>query len=377
MSTATNLDGVDPFAGIANTNPVVAKKKSIDNDVEKLKKVSSRAIEADSTQNYEGIVKVKPKDPTLDETLNDYQSEVLNNINRLQQDRTEELKPDDLKKFVKVEDGRAEVVVPKVDVMKDLSDVLGFNVQNNEAMQDDLGDAMFDTFKDLTYPDGGELLTKNGEELSFNRNWREGTTEGLVMALGLAGLDIYKEVRDSAIEEAFDASSLYQAVKNGMIESYRPIYEKIDGKEKKDKMIVESIQYALANGDWYSLKELTSIAGSSLYPNIKARYPTLVRTYMTNYRLNTKKDHQKDYRKIVDETIALFKAIYGEDYLKINTSFGMVYDGSIGSTASQDAITVYSLNDELGMLLTLKGVFQINKSFDVFLSHFPNTPVLN
>lgn len=375
MSSPSNLNGFDPFEGIEQTNPVVKASDEIASDVSKMKKSANAPIETNSTQNHEGVAKVDPDNPALGGILNNYRSETLDGLGSAYQQKTENFSAQDVRDLSRAEDGKLKINENKV--LGDLSDALGFNVTSNEAFKGDLSDELFKVFKDLTDPDGGQLLDKNGNVLSFKDGWRKGTTEGLIYSLALAGVDIYKEVKDSALIDSFDAASLYSAAQQGMVEAYRPIYDKIDGEDKKVFMMVEAIQYVLTNGDYHSLIEMTNILGVSRYPLIKARYPKLVSTFLSNFKLDKAKDFQHHHQTICDNTVGLFTQIFGEDWLKINTSFGLAVNGLIGSNISSDAVTVFKLNESMLPMITIKGIFTEQDAVDWFYQKFSETPKLS
>lgn len=368
---ASNLDSFDPFAGVATTDPVSRSSAEISKDVSGIKKQATNPIDSTSKDNAKGTETVKPENSALDEALNNFKSDTLGQMKEGYKNKTENLSGNDLKEITKAEDGKLKL--DKDGVMGQLSDVLGYDIGNSEGMQGDAGDKLFDMFTAFTDPDGGALLSKNGNQLSFKDGWREGTTEGLIYSLAMAGYDIYQEVRDSALEDAFDASSLYSAAQNGMVEAYEPIFLKIQPRTKAESMMVEAIQYVIQNGDLFSLREMIRILGPTFFPQIKANYPTMCRDFLSNYYMD-KKVYVHQHQELCEELDDYFTKIFGLDWYLTETRHGNAYNVSIGTTCSKDAVDLLSTVDRLAIVVALRETFEEGDAAASFFELFSETP---
>lgn len=370
-NSSSKLDGFDPFAGIGQTDPIQRTSSGISDDVASIRKKATDPIDITSKDNMMGVGTVTPENGALDNVLNDFTSDTLGRMSDAYQSKTEEFSVDDIRDVITIEDGS--IGPNKEYLMDELSDVLGFTLGDSEAFKGELGDKLFEEFTKFTSPDGGALLDFNGGELSFKDGWRDGTTEGLIYSLAMAGIEIYKEVKDSAAQDAFDATSLYGAVQAGMVEAYRPIYNKIKPNSKAVGMVIISIQYAVNNGDYVSLKELLSILGEEQFPKVKAYYPTLCRDFLKSFYIDPKVYlHQHD--ELCQDMRAVFASIYGDEWYKVQTWYGMAFDVTMTSECSDDAVTILSTDLELGILVALRGTFTEDSAAEVFFTQFQNTP---
>lgn len=372
MSEFTNiLDSFDPFEGLNSTDPVSKKSTEIQGDVSSIRKKATNPIDSSSKDNNKGIETILPENGALDKTLNSFKSDTLGQISDGYQQKTENFTLDDLEALIKVEDGG--VTLDKDHVMDELSDVLGYTLGDSEAFKGEAGDELFKRFVQLTDPDGGALLDKNGNELSFKDGWRDGTTEGLIYSLAMRGYELYEEVKDSALEDAFDETQLYSVVQSGMVEAIQPIYTKIKPASKAQNMLINSIQYVVQNGDFDCLREILRILGSANYPLIKRNYPTLPKDFLGNYYIN-KKVYLHEHQALAEELHSTLSSVYGDDWYQIETSHGKAYNVLIGSNCSPDAVTLLSLIDDLGTLVALQHTFTEFPASEVFFEHFPDTP---
>lgn len=365
------LDSFDPFEGLSSTDPVSKKSSEISGDVSSIRKKATNPIDASSKDNNKGVETVKPENSALDKTLNSFKSDTLGQISDGYQQKTENLSLDDLRDLALVEEG--ELKLNKDHVMSELSDVLGYSLGDTEAFKGEAGDELFKRFTQLTDPDGGALLDKNGDELSFKDGWRDGTTEGLIYSLAMRGYDLYEEVKDSALEDSFDETQLYSAAQAGMVEAYRPIFEKIKPESKARLMMIKAISYVIRNGDFNSLKEMLSILGEDTYSMIKRNYPTLPQDFLANYYLDSKV-YFHEHQSVSDELVKVLTDLYGVSWYKTDTAHGEAYNVLIGTGCSEDAVKLLSLQEDLAVLVSLKSTFTEFPASEVFFEHFPDTP---
>ncbi|AGB07126.1 hypothetical protein [Vibrio phage VP4B] len=371
---ATSLDSFDPFEGVQSTDPVSRASEEISNDVGSIRKQATDPIDASSEDNYLGIESVLPSMETLDETLNGFKSQTLGQMTEAYQQKTEDFSWKDAKDLVDIEDGK--VKLDRDAILGEISDVVGYNVGNSDMFKDQAGDTLFDLFVQLTDPDGGALLDKNGDKLSFKDGWREGTTEGLIYALGMAGYDMYQEVQDSALKDAFDATMLYSAAQAGMVEAYAGIYAKIKPQEKADNMMINAMKYVIDNGDYFSFREMLRILGKDQYPKIRSTYPNLPRDLLKNYYMDDK-IYPYQHTEICNELDGHLSDIYGVDWYLMSTAHGEAYNVLIGSECSDDAILLLRNDERLRIVVALRGTFTKGMADSVFRGHFPNTPVIS
>lgn len=372
MSEFSNiLDSFDPFEGLSSTDPVSKKSSEIQGDVSSIRKKATNPIDSSSKDNSKGVETVKPENGALDKTLNSFKSDTLGHISDSYQQKTSNFTLDDLEQLAKVEEGS--LGLNKDYVMSELSDTLGYSLGDTEAFKGEAGDELFKRFVQLTDPDGGALLDKNGNELSFKDGWRDGTTEGLIYSLAMRGYDLYEEVKDSALEDSFDATQLYSAAQSGMVEAYRPIYEKIKPESKARDMMLNAIEYVIRNGDFNSLVEMLNILGESNYPLVERNYPSLPKDFLGNYYID-KKVYLHEHQALSDKLSQTLVDIYGPSWYKVDTEHGEAYNVLIGSNCSADAVTLLSLNEDLGALVSLKHTFTEFPAAEVFFEHFPDTP---
>lgn len=370
-NTSSTLDKFDPFAGLSSTDPTSRTSESIAGDVSSIRKTATDPIDASSKDNVLGIETVTPQNGALDKALNDYTSDTLGRMSSAYQTKTENFSLDDLRQLGEIEDGK--IKFNKDYLMDQMSDVLGFTLGDSEAFKGEMGDVMFDLFVKATSPDGGALLDKNGNELTFKDGWRDGTTEGLIYSLAMAGLEIYQEIKDSAAEDSFDATSLYSAAQNGMVEAYRPIFDKIKPRAKAESMMITALRYVIHNGDMNSLREMLNILGSSHYPKIRSTYPTMPKDFLSQYYFDPKL-YLHEHAALCQELKGFFEDIYGEDWYRRTTFMGKAYDVSIGFNASLDAVKLLSTDDDLAILVALKDTFSEQAAAEAFFDAFEDVP---
>lgn len=371
---ATSLDSFDPFEGVATTDPVSRSAEQISSDVGSIRKQATDPIDASSEDNYLGIESVMPSMDGLDETLNGFKSQTLGQMTEAYQSKTENFSIKDARDLLDVESGK--IKINKEAVLDDISDIVGYNIGNSETFKGQAGDTLFDLFVQLTDPDGGSLLDKNGDQLSFKDGWREGTTEGLIYALGMAGYELYQDVKDSAKQDAFDATMLYSAAQAGMVEAYAEIYGKIKPQSKANDMMINAIKYVISNGDYFSFREMLKILGKSQYPKIRSTYPTLPRDLLSAYYMD-KKVYPHEHEALCKELDGHLSDIYGVDWYLVPTAHGDAYNVLIGSDCSTDAMMLLRNEERLRIIVVLRGTFNEGRADDTFFDHFPDTPVIN
>ncbi|BAW98405.1 phage protein [Vibrio phage pTD1] len=371
---ATSLDSFDPFEGVATTDPVSRSAEQISSDVGSIRKQATDPIDASSEDNYLGIESVMPSMDGLDETLNGFKSQTLGQMTEAYQSKTENFSIKDARDLLDVESGK--IKINKEAVLDDISDIVGYNIGNSETFKGQAGDTLFDLFVQLTDPDGGSLLDKNGDQLSFKDGWRDGTTEGLIYALGMAGYELYQDVKDSAKQDAFDATMLYSAAQAGMVEAYAEIYGKIKPQSKANDMMINAIKYVISNGDYFSFREMLKILGKAQYPKIRSTYPTLPRDLLSAYYMD-KKVYPHEHEVLCKELDGHLSDIYGVDWYLVPTAHGDAYNVLIGSECSNDAMILLRNEERLRIIVMLRGTFNEGRADDTFFDHFPDTPVIN
>ncbi|UVD32190.1 hypothetical protein [Vibrio phage phiKT1028] len=312
-----------------------------------------------------------PEMDGMSDVLNDFKSNTLGRMSEVYQTKTENFKLSDLKDLADIEGGK--IKLNKDKMLGELSDVLGYNITDKDAFFGQAGDELFELFTQLTDPDGGALLDKNGDQLSFKDGWREGTTEGLIYSLARSGVELYNEVKDSAMQDAYDATVLYSAARAGMVEAYAPIHEKIKPKEKADSMMINALKYVIGNGDYFSFREMLRILGIEHYPKIRSTYPTLPITLLAAYYLD-KSVYQHEHEALCLELDGHLSTIYGTEWYLTDTAHGKAYNALIGSGLSDDAVTLLMNVDRLSVLVSLRNTFDEMMASEVFFSQFPETP---
>lgn len=374
----SNLNSPSTFSGTDATDKVKSISKDIGNTVAGLKTQVMGAASTGAKAVRDGIAYVTDSVKAFEEGVSAFKSAALGDISSILKDLTSGwIDVDDITDLVKFENGK--LTFDTDSLMGKISNSIGFDISSLENLKKDLANQLFNEFDSLTDGRFGGFCSLDGTKLTFREDYDAGLMGDLVSLLDRLDVNEYDGARDPNIDIAFNKILFEEVVRGGMIEAFAAVYDRLvksSDEATGQSSIIEVMEYAIDNGDYYSLNELDIMLHPENLPRVKATYPKLGAEFLKNYRFGSD-DYVGEYDVLSVKVKALLVKLNGKKFWNTETPFGEVLDLTVGGEMSDHAVTLFILDDELGVLVCANGMFYNESAIDVFQRDFSNVVMIN
>lgn len=365
----TLLQKNNTFEGVNLDNPLQKANQSMNDSVSGLKDQLLDPLKSASDSVQSGVALVKEEQSQIMGNVSKFLSQTIKGIDEgLKSITGGLLNMSNLGDVVKYEDG---FKVNTDGLLRIAGQGLGFNINSMQDLKQQIGDGFLNQLSEMTDGLSNGLFYADGTRLGINDDWELTMGNQLIDFLGRAGGEDFQNVVNMAGVNAVLNTMLYETVKNGIYDGYPTFEGSYLFESDYHDALIDSLQYAIGNGDVKSLQVILDIIQEDGANKVRAKYPNLIEEMLMNFAFG-ENTTPEEYPQIKTMMLDVFVRVYGPDWYKYPTQFGMVTNCALSSYISDDAKLVLSEERDLIPLLASSGVFQDTPARDVFLGNFPN-----
>lgn len=364
----TLLQKNNMFEGVNLDNPLQKASQSMSDTVTGLDKQILAPLKSASDSVQSGVALVKENETKIMSNVSTFMSQAIKGIDEgLKSITGGLLNLGNVGDLVKYEDG---FKVNTDGLLRIAGQGLGFNINSMQDLKQQIGDGFLNQLDDLTMGLSRGLFYADGTKFGINDNWQLDMGTQLIDFLTRAGGEDFANVVNTAGINAVLNTMLQETIKNGIWSGYPVFKDNYIFESDYHDALIDGIMYAIGNGDVKSLQSILDIIQAEGANKVRAKYPKLIEETLMNFRF-TDGTNPEDYPQLKTMMLDVFVRVFGPDWYKYPTQFGMKTNMALSSFISDDAKLILSEERDLIGLLCGAGIFMDTPARDVFLTHFP------